>query len=76
MLLNRHGIKPEMFVMIGNSVSSDILPVLTIGSKAIHVPHHTTWELEIPDSNELENVDFPVAQNISEVPEILSGWNK
>ena len=76
MLLNRYGIKPEMFVMIGNSVSSDILPVLNIGGKAIHVPHHTTWELEIPDSNELENVDFPVAQNISEVPEILSGWNK
>ena len=76
MLLNRHGIKPEMFVMIGNSVSSDILPVLTIGGKAIHVPHHTTWELAIPDSNVLENVDFPVAQNISEVPEILSGWNK
>ena len=76
MLLNRYGISPEMFVMIGNSVSSDILPVLNIGAKAIHVPHHTTWELEIPDSNELENIDFPVAQNISEVPEILSGWNK
>ena len=75
MLLNRYGIKPEMFVMIGNSVSSDVLPVLNIGAKAIHVPHHTTWELEIPDSKELENVSFPVAQSISEVPKILSGWN-
>ena len=76
MLLNRYGINPEMFVMIGNSVSSDILPVLTIGAKAIHVPHHTTWELEIPDPKELEKVDFPTAQSISEVPGILSGWNE
>ena len=76
MLLNRYGINPEMFVMIGNSVSSDILPVLTIGAKAIHVPHHTTWELEIPDPKELEKVDFPTAQSISEVPGILSSWNE
>jgi len=76
MLLNRYGISPEMFVMIGNSVSSDILPVLNIGARAIHVPHHTTWELEVPDPKELEKVDFPIAQSISEVPGILSGWNE
>ena len=76
MLLNRYGITPEMFVMIGNSVNSDILPVLSIGAKAIHVPHHTTWELEIPDPKELEKVDFPIAQSISEVPGILSGWKE
>ncbi len=76
MLLNRYGITPEMFVMIGNSVNSDILPVLNIGAKAIHVPHHTTWELEIPDPKELEKVDFPIAKSISEVPGILSAWNE
>ena len=76
MLLNRYGISPEMFVMIGNSVNSDVLPVLNIGARAIHVPHHTTWELEVPDPKELEKVDFPIAQSISEVPGILSGWNE
>jgi putative hydrolase of the HAD superfamily len=76
MLLNRYEINPEMFVMIGNSVASDILPVLTIGAKAIHVPHHTTWELEVPDSKELEKFNFPTAKSISEVSEILSGWNE
>ena len=75
MILKRYGIDPEKFVMIGNSVSSDILPVLSIGAKAIHVPHHTTWELEIPDSKELENVDFPVVEKMGEIHEILSGWN-
>jgi len=76
MLLNRYEVSPEMFVMIGNSINSDILPVLNIGAKAIHVPHHTTWELEVPDPKELEKVDFPIAQSISEVPGILSGWNE
>ena len=76
MLLDRYGINPEKFVMIGNSIISDVLPVLSIGAKAIHVPHHTTWELEIPDSKELENVDFPVVENLGGVKEILLGWNK
>ncbi len=34
---------PEHFLMVGNSVKSDILPVLELGGYAVHVPHHTTW---------------------------------
>jgi putative hydrolase of the HAD superfamily len=37
---------PEQFLMIGNSVKSDILPVLNIGGFAVHIPFHTTWEHE------------------------------
>ena len=36
-------IQPEEFVMIGNSLKSDILPVLECGSYAIHIPFHSTW---------------------------------
>jgi len=32
--------------MVGNSLKSDILPVLELGSQAVHVPSHTTWEHE------------------------------
>lgn len=42
-LLNRLDIRPEEFLMIGNSVRSDILPPLSLGSYAIHVPFETTW---------------------------------
>jgi len=42
-LVNHLDIQPEAFMMVGNSVKSDILPVLEIGSHAIHIPFHTTW---------------------------------
>ena len=45
-LIKHLDIAPEQFLMIGNSLKSDILPVLEIGSFAIHIPFHTTWEHE------------------------------
>jgi putative hydrolase of the HAD superfamily len=45
-VLARHGIAPDRFLMVGNSVRSDILPVLEIGGQAVHVPYHITWEHE------------------------------
>lgn len=40
---------PTRFCMVGNSVKSDILPVLTLGGHAVHVPYHLLWELEHVD---------------------------
>lgn len=45
-LLNILGCSAEEFLMIGNSMKSDILPVLNIGGSAIYIPFHTTWEHE------------------------------
>jgi putative hydrolase of the HAD superfamily len=45
-VLSRHRIAPERFVMVGNSVKSDILPVLALGGNAVHVPYATTWALD------------------------------
>lgn len=45
-VLARHGIAPEHFLMVGNSLKSDIAPVLRIGGLAAHVPYHLTWEHE------------------------------
>jgi len=54
--LVRHlDINPEEFLMIGNSLKSDVIPVLEIGSEAIHIPYHTTWEHErVPDSVKIQ----------------------
>tara|TARA_B100000686_G_C16575951_1_gene855507 strand:+ start:212 stop:916 length:705 start_codon:yes stop_codon:yes gene_type:complete len=73
-ILNRYEIPPSSFTMIGNSIVSDVLPVLAIGGRAVHIPHHTTWELEIPNPESLSDVNFPVLQNISEIPELLYNW--
>ncbi len=48
-LISRLEISPKEFLMIGNSVKSDILPLVSIGSNAIHVPYETTWEHEKVD---------------------------
>jgi len=45
-LLNHLDCKPENFLMIGNSLKSDIQPVIELGAYAFHIPHHTTWQHE------------------------------
>jgi putative hydrolase of the HAD superfamily len=45
-LIKHLDIQPKEFLMIGNSLKSDVLPVLNIGGHGIHVPYHTTWEHE------------------------------
>ncbi|WP_431855776.1 HAD family hydrolase [Azospirillum sp.] len=48
-VLERHGVDPARFVMVGNSVRSDVLPVLAIGGHAVHVPYHVTWAHEVAE---------------------------
>jgi putative hydrolase of the HAD superfamily len=69
-LLTRLDIDPVGFVMVGNSVRSDVLPVLAIGARAVHIPYHVTWELEHAESDPDEHV-FPVLQSIAELPACL-----
>lgn len=45
-LLKRLDIRNEEFLMVGNSLKSDVLPVLSIGGKAVHIPYHFTWQHE------------------------------
>jgi putative hydrolase of the HAD superfamily len=45
-IFDAHDIDAGHFVMIGNSVRSDVLPVIEAGAQAVHLPYHTTWELE------------------------------
>ena len=69
-LLMHLNIKPEEFLMVGNSVKSDILPVISIGATAIHVPFEVTWQHEIihdmPESN-----DFITFSRLSEILNLL-----
>jgi len=53
-LLRHLEIEAKEFLMIGNSMRSDIVPVIELGGYAIHIPYHTTWALE-----EMKAVDLP-----------------
>jgi putative hydrolase of the HAD superfamily len=45
-LIENLNILPEEFLMVGNSLKSDVIPVLAIGGSGVHVPFHTTWQHE------------------------------
>ncbi|MFT0714610.1 HAD family hydrolase [Flagellimonas lutimaris] len=54
-LLEHLNIDVSEFLMIGNSLKSDVLPILNIGAKAVHVPFHTTWAHEVVAEDEMVN---------------------
>ncbi|MDF0717504.1 HAD hydrolase-like protein [Muricauda sp. 334s03] len=54
-LLEHLDIDVNEFLMIGNSLKSDVLPILNIGAKAVHVPFHTTWVHEMVSEDEMVN---------------------
>lgn len=69
-LLQRLEIEPSEFFMIGNSLKSDVLPVLEIGGYAVHIPFHTTWEHE-KISHKVEHPHFKTLEKITEVLPLL-----
>jgi putative hydrolase of the HAD superfamily len=69
-LLKRLEIESKEFFMIGNSLKSDVLPVLGIGGYALHIPFHTTWEHE-KIHHKVEHPNFRTVDKISDVLEIL-----
>ncbi|MEY2868601.1 MAG: hypothetical protein RIR01_1061 [Bacteroidota bacterium] len=65
-LIKRLEVQPSEFYMIGNSLKSDVLPVLAIGGHAAHVPFHTTWAHEKID-HEVKHENFSAFENITEI---------
>lgn len=66
-ILNKYAIDKDKFVMVGNALKSDILPVLRIGGAAIHIPYHTTWAREIVSDDELKNYNFLRLESMKEL---------
>jgi putative hydrolase of the HAD superfamily len=64
-LIARLDIQANEFAMIGNSLKSDILPVLELGGYGIHVPFHTTWIHEQVD-HEVKHERFFTAEHLEE----------
>ena len=72
-LLERHEIDPARFVMVGNSLRSDVLPVLELGATAVHVPYHVTWRHE--EDHDGEDVEVPTLDGLRALPELLRAWD-
>mmetsp|Transcript_26052 Transcript_26052/g.49415 ORF Transcript_26052/g.49415 Transcript_26052/m.49415 type:complete len:240 (+) Transcript_26052:218-937(+) len=70
-ILKHLDIAPTDFLMIGNSLKSDVLPLLEIGSTAIHVPFHTTWVHEQVHEEATHNKDFHTVSSLGEILPLL-----
>jgi putative hydrolase of the HAD superfamily len=65
-LLKHLDCQPEAFLMLGNSLKSDVMPVLSIGGHAVHIPYHTTWLHERIDIT-IEDPHFYEIRTISDI---------
>lgn len=65
-VLERHGIHPGEFVMVGNSLRSDVLPVIELGAAAVHVPYEIIWRHE--EVHDDHGHDVPTLDSLTELP--------
>jgi putative hydrolase of the HAD superfamily len=70
-ILGRHGVDPSRFLMVGNSLRSDVLPVLDLGGWAVHVPAALSWSHEHADPPAASDRFFEVTA-LSAIPPLVS----
>jgi putative hydrolase of the HAD superfamily len=75
-LLTRHAIPPERFLMVGNSLRSDILPVLALGASAVYVPHPLTWAHEAAEPPPADHPGFHALEHLGLLPNLLEALER
>lgn len=66
----RHGSAADEAMMVGNSLKSDVLPVLEVGGWGVHVPHGLTWALEHAEAPQ-DHAKFFTLQNLAALPDLV-----
>lgn len=70
-IFDEHHLNPAEVLMIGNSIKSDIIPVLQLGAQAIHIPYHTTWKGEQAELAETDKGRFVLLPTMADVLGLL-----
>ncbi len=70
-LLAKYGIEPQRFLMVGNSLKSDILPVLALGGHAVYIPYHVTWAHEMIDHQRMEHDGYYELEHLGQLPQLI-----
>lgn len=71
-VFRRYHLDPETFLMVGNSVRSDILPIVELGARAIYIPYEITWQHEVADPNGAAHDGWWELASITELPAKLA----
>ncbi len=70
-ILNRYSFAPERFLMVGNALPSDILPVLEIGAHAVYVPYHMVWTHDAAESPQAGQERYYQIEHLGLLPGLL-----
>ena len=70
-VFRRRGVKAEEFVMVGNSLRSDVVPVVRLGGRAVHIPYEVTWQHEHVPEDELPEQGWRRIATIAGLAEVL-----
>jgi len=71
-ILERYGVPPADFLMVGNSIPSDIQPVLELGASAVYIPHELTWAYDAADAPPTGKPGFHQLESIGELPALVT----
>jgi putative hydrolase of the HAD superfamily len=71
-LLAKHEVPAERFLMVGNSLPSDVLPVTSIGGHGVYIPYHVTWVHEVVDEAEVADEAYTQLDDIRQLPGLLA----
>ncbi len=72
-IFDRCGVPADEICMIGNSVKSDVLPALTLGCFAVHVPYDITWAMEVAE-RPAAHPRFAAITTLRDLPDVLARW--
>jgi len=71
-ILRNYSIAPQRFLMVGNSIPSDILPILELGGNAIYIPYETTWLHEVADAPPEGQRGYYQLEHMGQIPGLLT----
>jgi putative hydrolase of the HAD superfamily len=75
-LLRKLKIKPGRFLMVGNSLRSDILPILELGGQAVYIPYEITWQHESAEIPLTGTRGFHQLDDLSTLPTLIEQLEK
>jgi len=70
-IVDKYRIEPSRFLMVGNSLRSDILPVLALGGRAVHIPYHITWVHEVATHGEEQLEGYWQLEHLGLLPDLI-----
>jgi putative hydrolase of the HAD superfamily len=70
-ILEKHDIDPHHFLMVGNTIRSDVHPVLALGGTAVHIPADSTWDHEMVPGFDTTQNGFYELEHMGQLPELI-----